>query len=225
MPNNGVQVVPQKTMQQVRREARREELVKPALELLATHRIALKGHFDLGHGQHSDQYMNPHAILDTPPLVWQLAQCLIDLSVDASEADTVAGPMMGGAFLAYVIAGILSGQSRPGAPVTRFVPLQEVNNEFTIRTHYLQFVHGKRIWLVDDVCRTGQTLSLCAATIEEAGGRVVATGVILQNEKGILIRDPALKAIHHAFVDTFSAGSVDSDKCPQCQAGVPLTQF
>ncbi|HTL39640.1 MAG TPA: phosphoribosyltransferase family protein [Methylomirabilota bacterium] len=212
-------------MEQVRRRAQKEELRRPAIELLNTHKISLQGHFDLGNGQHSTQYRNPHAIFDTPSHVWQLAQCLIDLSIDANEADVIAGPTFGGAILAYVMAGLLSGQSKPGSEVKRYVPLKETKDGYVIREHYRQFVTGRRIWLVDDVCRTGQTLSLCAAALEEHGGRVIATSVILQNMQGMLIRDPSLKDVHLEHIQTFSASSIPVGDCPQCLVGVPITKF
>ncbi len=213
------------TFDEVRRATQRDEICREPRRLLQEHAILLSGgHFDLD-GHCSTDYMNFHAILDTPFLITQLAGCLIDLSVAANDADVIAGPLTGGAVLAFTIAGILSGRSKRGTSYKRFVPLHPDGNEYFIKPHYAALLPGKRVWLVDDVLRTGNTLAWCAAKIDEAGGSLIATSVILQNVRGVVIRDRALNGVSHDHIDKFSATSVPRNQCPQCAAGVDFTKF
>jgi orotate phosphoribosyltransferase len=210
--------------EQVRREARRDHVCATAWSVINDEKIHRVGHFDLGNGYCGDEYFNPHPIVDNPTNIHRFSQCLIDLNVDAGDAEIFAGPLTGGAFLAHSMAGIQSSQL-PVGQQKYFVPFHPAGDMYELRAHYKALVKGKRVWLVDDVLRRGNTIAWCAALIEEAGGRLVATSVILHNMDGVRIKDPALKGIAHSYIKAFRAKSWKRTECKHCAAGEPFTQF
>lgn len=210
-------------------ETRVREIRRAARELLASCNVHLRdGHFELTGGRHSSEYFNPHAIFEMPTVVWQLVHLLLDLmSSDLrQQIEVVSGPYSGGAHLAFCLAGLLDGDRKLTEKSVKCAPLHKTNGWYELKSHYQKLVRGKRVLLVDDVRRLGQTLSFCAEQIESAGGELVATAVFLQKD-GVAIVDPLVRKNHapHFFLDEFSATEHDSGQCPLCEQGITITQF
>jgi orotate phosphoribosyltransferase len=231
MTSVGVGTVDQ--LNELRIQAVRDQICKPALDLMDRQKIHRRnGHYRLHEGKCSREYLNPHEMFKTPSIIWQLAQCLIDLVPESvKHATVITGPFTGGAILAHTLAGLLDGDLRVRKiddPPKIFVPIQIVGHEVQIKDFYRQQLAGQTVWWVDDVIRTGQTRSLCAAAIEEAGGTIVGTSAILQRkEQGrAIFRDPAIRPdTPHRFIGEFSTVDVPAGECEQCAAGTPHTKF
>ncbi|HET9371238.1 MAG TPA: phosphoribosyltransferase family protein [Vicinamibacterales bacterium] len=202
-----------------------DRLRSNALKQLEEHEVLMRdGHFDYGNGYHGRVYLNPHAIFRHPALIWRLAQDLIGIIPDAivSQAEVVAGPVMGGALLAHTMAGLIDGRRNLTLPPTSFAPLSiDAGGTLTMRPFYQAIVRGRRVLLVDDVRNTGKTFERAKAIIEEQGGIVIATAEICDRLEAMVdLGVPNIALAEYAAPDNHAAAS-----CPMCQAGERITRF
>jgi len=184
------------------------------------------GHFDLGNGFHSTSYMNPHALFDRPSVVLRLAQDLLDVIelvpfFIKRQTQVVAGPVTGGAQLAFVMAAFLDGVSKKGARVFH-APIHKIDGKLMMRKHYQELVQGKRVLLADDVRNTGSTFKEAFELVSACGGEVIATTELYDR----------LSVIHELPVPNIPLAEyrleqdlVPADQCPQCKLGIPITRF
>jgi adenine phosphoribosyltransferase len=113
------------------------------------------------------------------------AQVIRALGELAPDADAVAGIEARGFLLAGAIAGelgcglipIRKAGKLPPPTVRRSYSLEYGQAEIEVPVHAAP---GKRVLLVDDVLATGGTMRAAAQLIAEAGGTVVALGVLLE---------------------------------------------
>ena len=201
------------------------ELREKALEdLQLAEVLMLNGHFDFGNGYHGRVYLNPHQLFRHPSTIWRFAQDLIDVlpSDIVQRTQVVAGPATGGALLAHTIAGLLDSRRSLTHPPCRFAPFQhEADGALTLRDFYRREISGQRVLLADDVRNTGETLSRCAALVDDAGGTVVATVQICDRMEALT--DVGVPNI--ALVEYKAPENYRTAECPLCQSGVPITRF
>src|SRR5579875_1069517 len=123
------------------------------------------------------------------------AAAVRELAALAPDVDIVAGVEARGFLLAGAIAAELGcglvpvrkAGKLPPPTVRRSYTLEYGTAEIEVPTGLLD---GRSVLLVDDVLATGGTLRAAAELIDEAGGRVVALGVLL--EIAVLGGRPAL---------------------------------
>lgn len=205
--------------------SRPEELRRQAIATLQEFDVLmLDGHFDYGNGYHGRVYLNPHRIFRQPSLIWRLAQDLIEVMPESivSNAEVVAGPVLGGALLAHTIAGLLDGRRDLRRPPTSFAPLSvDPSGALSLRPFYRTVVAGKRVLLADDVRNTGETLERGKAAIEKAGGTVIATAVIYDRLEHVAdVGVPNVSLAEYRAPENYPASN-----CPMCRSGMAVTTF
>jgi orotate phosphoribosyltransferase len=125
---------------------------------------------------------------------------------------SVVAPATGGLPVAYGVAEALRARKvywaeydRPGEPL-----------------HFREFLElepGEKVILVDDIFRTGSKLSQLKALVEQAGGEVIAMGVI--------VRQPAPNAVDFAPIPFYSLATLEMtyiDPAEGDRLGLPLTK-
>jgi orotate phosphoribosyltransferase len=186
------------------------------LELAAGRR----GHFRMESGYHSALWLDLDALFAAParvrPLVTKLAESLRPYRVDA-----VCGPLLGGAFLAQIVAEALTAEfwyAQPAAPsgtTGLFQARYELPPAFAGR------LPNARVAIVDDVISAGSSLRATDAALRQRGAHVVAVGALLAlghvgtthfAEQGVPV-----EAVAHAEFEMWAPA-----ECPHCAAGVPL---
>ena len=204
---------------------RQEEIRQRALKALKESDVLMVGgHVDYGNGYHGQVYLNPHALFLQPSTIWRVAQDLLDLVPHdiATAADLVAGPVTGGALLAHTLAGLLDGRRSLSHAPCRFVPFHfDPQAGLTIRRFYGRHLQGQRVVLADDVRNTGKTFERCAALVDQAGGRVIATVEIYDRLESVV----DIGVPNFALADYRAPENFRADACPLCQAGKPITTF
>jgi orotate phosphoribosyltransferase len=185
-----------------------------------------EGHFKLKSGRHSDRYIEKFEVLQWPARVTELCRLMVDRAFYAGgepAVDLVLGPTTGGVILAFecarqlgvrgIFAEEVADATSPGA--TR----RELRRGFAIKP-------GERVLLVDDVITTGGSLLNMLPVIEEAGGELVLTSVLVDRSGGLHeVVSPAtgrsypVDALWELTLPTYEAGA---DTCPGCAAGVEL---
>jgi orotate phosphoribosyltransferase len=204
---------------------RRDDIRAKALENLQRYEVLmLNGHFDFGNGYHGTLYLNPHQLFRYPSTIWRFAQDLLDV-LPASvldQTEVVAGPMMGGALLGHMVAGLLDSRRALTRPPTMFAPFA-VDREGgqTLSRFYQQQIRGRKVLLVDDVRNTGQTFARCAALIGAGGGEVIASAEIYDRLEALV----DLGVPNYALAEYKAPDNYKADECPLCRSGVPVTAF
>ena len=179
---------------------------------------ARRGHFDLGTGYHGDLWLDLDALFARPSRlrapVAGLARWLRGRRVDA-----VCGPMEGGAFLAFALAGVLE---------VGFLPAYRGSGVAAYRLAAGSEIAGWRVAVVDDAVNAGTAVKACASRLGELGAEVVAVTALLAVGPAADVADrlplaDGVSVPFHAAESVRSHAWLPAD-CPLCADGVPLTE-
>jgi orotate phosphoribosyltransferase len=179
-----------------------------------------RGHFRLESGHHGGLWLDLDPLFaDTrgiEPFVAALTGAL-----RKHEVDAICGPLLGGAFLAQLVAHAL------GVEFFFAERVAPSGGDGLYRVHYplprtlASRVRGKRVAIVDDVMSAGSALRGTYAELQSHGATVVAAGALLVlgtagaayfAEQGIPVEAVAR--------DEYPLWLPES--CPLCASGVPL---
>jgi orotate phosphoribosyltransferase len=192
------------------------EAALPAFLRLAQGR---RGHFRLESGHHSALWLDLDALFADPqaiaPFVAALAAQLRDHAVDV-----VCGPLLGGAFLAQLLAQTLTAEfcftersavKADGLYGTRY----ELPAAFRPR------LGGRRVALVDDVMSAGSALRGTHAALQAQGAiPVIAGALLVLGDLGadyFAQQHLPLAAVHREDYQLWTPA-----ECPLCMARQPL---
>jgi orotate phosphoribosyltransferase len=181
---------------------------------------ARKGHFRFESGHHGDLW------LELDPLYVHLgrlrpfaAALARRLTVHAPEA--VCGPLVGGAFLAQMVAQELAVEFYFAEQFTR----PDSNGLFPIGYHIPNAlrpsVRDKRVAVVDDVINAGSAVRGAFADLQACGARPVAIGALL------VLGSPTAEFASRMGTPlenlTYLPNTLwEPSACPLCAAGAPL---
>jgi orotate phosphoribosyltransferase len=179
-----------------------------------------RGHFQLESGHHSERWFDLDALFAVPraidPFVSQLTDSLRPYNVAA-----VCGPLLGGAFLAQLVAHTLELEFC----FTERVMPREARGLYPASYHlppaFSARVRGRRIAIVDDVMSAGSALRGTYNELQAHGATTIVAG--------------ALMVLGNAGADFFAAQQVAvkavvresyalwlPSECPLCARGMPL---
>jgi orotate phosphoribosyltransferase len=186
------------------------------LELVAGRR----GHFRLESGHHGGLWLDLDPLFADPrriePFVARLADALRPYGVDA-----VCGPLLGGAFLAQLVAHLLGA----GFCFTERVAASPAGALYQARYRlppaFAARLHGKRLALVDDVMSAGSALRGTYAELQAHGAAPVVAGALLVlGSAGASFFAERCVAVEALARDDYELWPPAA--CPLCAAGLPL---
>jgi orotate phosphoribosyltransferase len=163
----------------------------------------LDGHFILSSGLHSGTYLQCALALQQPSEAVRFGEAIAGLFRDEA-IDTVASPAIGGLVIGFAVAQALD---------VRFLWTERQAGEMTLRRGF-SLRQGERILVVEDVITTGGSTRECIATVEAAGGEVVAAASIIDRSNGAA--DVGVPRHALASLDVMSYAP---DECPLCLRG------
>jgi orotate phosphoribosyltransferase len=181
------------------------------------------GHFQLESGYHGGLWLDLDALFAEPRRIDPFV-AVLTAALRPYRVDLVCGALLGGAFLAQLVARsllvefcfterVLSASTRGLYQATYRLP-----DAFAAR------VRGKRIAMVDDVMSAGSALhGTYAALRAHAAVPVVAGALLVLGTKGA-----AFFAEHGVPVEAAARHEYEMwtpAECPHCLAGVPLTSY
>lgn len=186
------------------------------LELVAGRR----GHFRLESGHHAGLWLDLDALFADPariaPFVGPLASMLRRHDVTA-----VCGPLLGGAFLAQLVAWQLGIEFAFTERVMTGEPGAMYRARYRLPPAYAARLRGRRVALVDDVMSAGSALRGTDEELSTHGATPVVVGALLVlgstgadyfAERGI-----AVEAVARDDYELWVPA-----ECPLCAAGVAL---
>jgi orotate phosphoribosyltransferase len=181
------------------------------IELLKSTGAILTGHFQLSSGLHSDTYVQCALVLQYPDLAQQLGAALA-AKFDAAEIDAVVSPALGGLIIGHETArGLSAGRGGRGTPAM-FVE-RDSTGSMTLRRGF-QIAPGQRILVVEDVWTTGGSTAEAMRVVEQAGGRIIGAGAIINRSIGALMLPGVTKSLVQLKIASYAAAD-----CPLCAAG------
>ena len=186
------------------------------LSLLA----AQKGHFKLESGHHGNLWLELDPLFLRPD---HLRQFVVELAHGLSKhnIEAVCGPLVGGAFLAQMIASVLDVEFYY---TERFIPPEHdamYPAKYRIPKALRNRVHGKDIAIVDDVINAGSAVRGTWAELRACGANPVVIGalLVLGDSGSSFFTDQNLPLERIAYLpnDLWAPS-----ECPLCASEIPL---
>lgn len=176
---------------------------------------ARTGHFPLESGHHGELWLELDALFWTPSALEPFAHQLAEL-IRPHEPDVVCGPLVGGAFLAQLVAARLG---------LRFCHTERTSTgdglyaaTYRLPDALTACLTGLRVAVVDDVVNAGSAVRATLAALAQAEARPVALGALLA-----LGSTPAAVAASAGLplesVATRENEIWEPERCPRCANG------
>ena len=187
----------------------REELLR-MFELAGAIR---HGHFELSSGLHSATYVQCALVLQYPRFVEKLGQALAALFSDA-RIDAVVSPAVGGLIIGQEVARALpSPKDTVGGGVPALFVERDASGTLTLRRGFT--LHpDQHVLVVEDVWTTGGSTQETIHVVEEAGGRVVAAGALIDRSGGKIEFPVESNALVELQIESY-----EPEDCPLCRQG------
>jgi orotate phosphoribosyltransferase len=171
------------------------------------------GHFELSSGLHSATYVQCALVLQYPRFAEKLGSALASLFSDA-RIDVVVSPAMGGVIIGQEVARALPApKDAIGGGVPAIFVERDGSGTMTLRRGF-SLKKDQHVLVIEDVWTTGGSTQEAIHVVEEAGGRVIAAGALIDRSGG-KIEFP----VESASLLGLSIESYDPDDCPLCQQG------
>jgi len=171
------------------------------------------GHFELSSGRHSETYMQCALVLQYPRFAERLGHALAGLFSDA-RIDVVVSPALGGVIIGQEVARALpSPKDMVGGGVPALFVERDANGIMMLRRGFT-LQPDQHVLVVEDVWTTGGSTEEAIRVVEEAGGRVVAAGAMIDRSNGQI----EFSVESNALVE-LEVKSYESDDCPLCRQG------
>ena len=166
-----------------------------------------EGHWSFLYGGHSRGLIDRDHLLSDPVAASHMAYALAK-QFFTDHIETVATPSIWGAGLALLVGGFLD----PKAKVAYATPSKDGP---TLAPQIEDLVRGKRVLLVDNIIRSGETMTHFDDLVERLDGEVIGIAT-LWNLAGPEIAGHAVFGLLNADYEVYRDGD-----CPMCIAGSP----
>jgi orotate phosphoribosyltransferase len=187
----------------------REEL----FQLFETAGAIRHGHFELSSGRHSDTFVQCALVLQYPRFAEKLGQALAALFSDA-RIDAVVSPALGGVVIGQEVARALpSPKDSVGGGVPAMFVERDGSGTMTLRRGFT-LTPDQHVLVVEDVWTTGGSTEEAIHVVQEAGGRVVAAGALIDRSGGKIEFPVESNALIQLKIDSF-----EPEDCPLCRQG------
>ncbi len=181
---------------------------KEILDIFREHKALLEGHFILSSGLHSDRYIQCALVLQHPRIAEELC---VELGPKVGElgASVVVAPALGGVIVAHEMARALG---------LRALFAERQNGVMTLRRGF-QLEPNEPVLVVEDVMTTGKSTRETIECVQDAGGKVVGVGALVDRSGG-----QVEFGVPKASLVTLTVETYDPDQCPLCKKGTPAVK-
>jgi orotate phosphoribosyltransferase len=179
-----------------------------------------RGHFLLESGHHGALWLDLDPLFADPKRVEPFVAALAD-ALGPYDVAAVCGPLLGGAFLAQLVAQALSVEF---CFTERVMPPESgtlYRARYVLPPSFHSRVRDRRIAIVDDVMSAGSALRGTYAELQSHGAQPVVAGALLQ------LGDAGAQLFAQSGVPVEAVAHDDYTlwlpaECPLCAAGTPL---
>ncbi len=181
---------------------------------------ARDGHFALESGHHSNVWLDLDLLFSDPRRVMPFVSVLAN-ALKPYNVTVVCGPLLGGAFLAQLIAHTLGTKFCFTERVARGKASGLYRASYSLPVAFRKRIRGHRVAIVDDVMSAGSALRATYSELKTYDVEPVVAGALLvlgtAGEDFLLERSVAVEAVARRGFELWRP-----NECPQCQSGVPL---
>jgi len=184
---------------------------------------AQRGHFQLESGHHGDLWLDLNLLFLDPNLLRPFAR---ELALRLSKHDfrAIVGPLVGGAFLAQMLAEQLGIQFCFAEPVAQSGRSGLYPLSYRVPETFHGHLRGKNVAIVDDAINAGSAVRGTFQALKSLGANPVAIGslCILSDRTSVFFETNNLKVERIAFL---SNSLWEPANCPLCASHAPLENF
>ncbi len=185
------------------------------LRIFETSGAIRHGHFELSSGLHSGTYVQCALVLQYPRFAEKLGQALAALFSDA-RIDVVVSPALGGVVIGQEVARALpAGKDTLGGGVPAMFVERDASGTLSLRRGF-SLKPDQHVLVIEDVWTTGGSTLEAIRVVEEAGGRVIAAGALIDRSGG-KVED--LFTVEASSLLGLNIDSYPPDECPLCRQG------
>ena len=171
------------------------------------------GHFELSSGLHSGTYVQCARVLQYPRYAEKLGHALAAMFSDAT-IEAVVSPALGGLIIGHEVARALPApKSDAGGGVPAIFVERDSGGVMCLRRGFT-LRQDQHVLVIEDVWTTGGSTLEAIQVVEEAGGRVVAAGALIDRSGG-KVEFPVEAS---ALLD-LPIASYEAEDCPLCRDG------
>jgi len=178
------------------------------LQVFRENSALLEGHFVLSSGLHSDRYIQCAQVLQHPRIAEQLCSELA-AKLRRLGATVVAAPALGGILVAHEVGRALG---------IRALFTERQDGVMTLRRGF-SISPGEPVLVVEDVLTTGLSTRETMKCVEEAGGKVVGAGSLIDRSGGTTDLGVPRSALLTLTIQNFNPAD-----CPLCKSDTPLVK-
>jgi orotate phosphoribosyltransferase len=183
------------------------------LQLFETAGAIRHGHFELSSGLHSGTYVQCALVLQYPRFAEKLGQALAALFSDA-RIDAVVSPALGGVIIGQEVARALPApKDTIGGGVPALFVERDGSGTMTLRRGFT-LRPDQHVLVVEDVWTTGGSTEEAISVVQEAGGRVVAAGALIDRSGGKIEFPVESNALIELFIESY-----EPEECLLCRQG------
>ena len=179
-----------------------------------------RGHFRLESGHHSSLWLDLDALFASPQRIAPFVDALV-ASLRPFEVDVVCGPLLGGAFLAQLVARELNADFSYTERVMASDNKDMYRASYRLPLTFRSQLVGKRVAIVDDVMSAGSALRGTYQELMQHSARpVVAGAIVVLGTKGVEYfaeQKVPVEAPARADFDLWMP-----NECPMCRNAVAL---
>jgi len=167
--------------------------------------LLIDGHWSFLHGGHSAGLVDRDHLLSDPVAASHMAYALAK-AFFVDHIETVATPSIWGAGLALLVGGFLD----PKAKIAYATPS---GLGPTLAAQIEDLVRGKRLLLVDNIIRSGETMTGFNELVEGLGGEVIGIATLWNLAEPEIAGHPVFGLLNTDY-EVYRDGT-----CPMCLAG------
>jgi orotate phosphoribosyltransferase len=200
---------------------RSEAATAPSVASFLALTASRQGHFRLESGHHGGLWLDLDGLFSAPERIEPFVAALAE-AVRAHDVSAICGPLLGGAFLAQLVAHRLGVE---WFFTERHLPAE---SEGLFQARYLlpagsvARVRGRRLAIVDDVMSAGSALRGTYAELRKHGAEPIVAGVLLVlGDMGAGFFRAAGVPVEAVVEQAYAVWG--PAECPLCAAGEPLT--
>lgn len=178
------------------------------LQIFRTNSALLEGHFILSSGLHSDRYIQCALVLQHPDVAQKLCAELA-AKLRQVGATVVVAPALGGVIVAHEVARALG---------VRALFTERQDGAMSLRRGF-SFVPGEPTLVVEDVITTGGSTRETMRCVQQAGGKVVGVGALIDRSGGT-----ADLGVPKATLLSLKVQNYNPAECPLCKSDIPAVK-
>lgn len=179
--------------------------------------VITDSHFVYTSGKHGSIYINKDALYPHTAFASKIGELFAEQHKDL-DIDVVAAPALGGIILSQWTAHHLSKLKDKEVLGVYTEKDAEKNQVFT--RGYDKLVKDKNILVVEDLTTTGGSVLKVVNTVKNAGGNVVAVGVMVNRNPEQV--NSEMMGVPFSALAVLKADAVEEADCELCKKNVPI---